>query len=188
MFARLYVKKYQKNQGFSLVELMTVIAVLVILVVGAGYASYRMGLLHGKTSIQQIKVAYEHGRLQAMQDNEAVVICPQNLSEVEPTCLTSTGGVWDTRKLLIFKSHDRKPPYDADKDQIITQVSLPKQAQSIRWRGFPSPNYIVIQAGGISSSNGALRYCDGGKAINGIMINTMARVRYLSVVELETGC
>lgn len=188
MFAIPSLKKMQKNRGFSLVELMTVVAVLAIVIVGAGYASYRMGILHAKTATQQIKASFEHGRLVAMQENESVVLCPRNMAKAEPTCMTGTQGKWQTRQLMVFTSDERKPPYDPEHDQMIAMVALPQNADVLVWSGFGSANYIVIQPGGTAASNGTLRYCQGNVALNGMVINALARVRYLSPQELAQGC
>ncbi|MGB5441899.1 MAG: GspH/FimT family pseudopilin [Gammaproteobacteria bacterium] len=101
-----------KQQGFTLVELLVALTVIIILATVA-VPSLRTFIQNGKmvTQTNQLVTALNFGRSEAIKRRTPVVVCALNTAQ--NACTSSTIS-WDTNGWMAFADRDNDGAYDAD--------------------------------------------------------------------------
>ena len=146
-----------KNSGFTLIELVTAMAVLSILVTLA-VPSFRSLTLNGRraAAVNELVVSLMHARSVAITQRRPVVVCRTANSGAEtPECNTGTG--WESG-WVSFVDADADNSYDSGEEILRRHEALPGGI-SAHGNGDAS-THISFNSTGIAGANSKISYCD----------------------------
>jgi type IV fimbrial biogenesis protein FimT len=146
------LKNKAQEKGFALIEIITVIAVASILMLfGIPKLSDYLKKTRANTKVQELAHAVQLARSEALSAGSVVTLCKSG-------DLTSCGGDW-SEGYMIFIDRNANHQVDAEDEILHTWLGNADKEQ-IRWRGFPSKNYLQFDAMGIPHNhNGSFYYC-----------------------------
>ena len=136
--------KQSAGKGFSLIELMVVLSILVILLT-IGVPSM-VGFVRSQkleSAVQLFKDGYSQARYEAVTRQEAVHICP--LNNVTKRC----GNNWN-RGLLTFNDLNGDSQFDPVVDRLLRQNTFP-EGIGIVWN---QPGFLKVGVSGGVNKNG----------------------------------
>jgi type IV fimbrial biogenesis protein FimT len=170
----LYLKRISKvnNKGFTLIELMIVIAILAILFVVAVPAYKNLQVrqkINGQANFL-FSVVYQ-ARSEAIKRSSVVTICKSNNGQ-------ACGGTWSDGWLM-FADQDADGALEPS-ENMITAGRLDSQIDTT-WSAFGSNNYIrLTQRGMTLAQNGTFKLCpeNGDPSFaRVVVVSKLARVR-----------
>ncbi|WP_150466777.1 GspH/FimT family pseudopilin [Francisella sp. SYW-9] len=150
-------------KGYSLVEMMIVIAIFVILAVAA--TSYiRSDGYSQESQRKQIESLIKTARITALQNNETVTICSSN-DKTNLTCLNNT--LWNGSAIIAFSSDNT----------LLTAVDSPSSGDYSARLSNNGQTSIEIEGRGRASNNRAtLTLCEGNDAYSEMEVNSRGNV------------
>lgn len=144
----------QCSKGFSLTEILIVIAIAGILMISAIPAFSHLVARNQQTSILNTLLSHHHlARSEAVKNNQQVLLCKSN-SGVLCTPEAQWHDGW-----IIFADTDRNKQVNGLEQVLFIQTALDKNL-NLHYRGFGSRNYIRYFPDGQSSSNGTFTLCN----------------------------
>ncbi|MED7819582.1 MULTISPECIES: GspH/FimT family pseudopilin [unclassified Francisella] len=176
----------RKKKGFSLVEVMVVIAIMTILMMAAISSFTFYYKTFAETRLTNLQKLIEYSVIRARSDGKTVIVCAATpdsfdtsgkLDENSFSCANSPS--WNDEPIIAFESEDGTEIYNGVDDNII--ANLPQGHQGhiyINLSG--SPSYIRISPNGfMATGNGNITYCDrSNKYQAALIINLVGRVVY----------
>ncbi|QIW10244.1 GspH/FimT family pseudopilin [Francisella sp. LA112445] len=175
-----------KRKGFSLVEVMVVIAIMTILMMAAISSFTFYYKTFAETRLTNLQKMIEFAVIKARTDSKTVIVCAATpdsfdsngrLDENSFSCLNSTS--WNDEPLVAFESDDGTDTYNGVNDKII--ANLPKGHGGHLFVNLSgSPSYVKISPNGfMATGNGNITYCDkSNKYQAALVINLVGRVVY----------
>ena len=175
-----------KKKGFSLVELMVVIAIMTILMMAAISSFSFYYKTFAETRLINIQKLIEYSVIRARADNTTVIICKATSDSFDLTgkldlinfkCDSSSKN-WGDDPIVAFESQDGSASYTAANDTIIG--NLPKGHNENLYLNFNTGNEIEIRPNGFMvNGNGNITYCDRNNKFQAALVtNIVGRVRY----------
>ncbi|BBB27729.1 GspH/FimT family pseudopilin [Amphritea japonica] len=160
--------KYSKEKGFSLIELMIVLSILVILLT-IGVPSL-VGFVRSQkleSAVQLFKDGYSQARYEAVSRQETIHICP--LNNVTNRC----GNNWD-RGMLTFNDLNGDSQFDPAVDRLLRQSAFP-EGVGIVWNQI---GFLKIGAsGGINKNGTFIIQVRGDSYSKRLVISPTGRIR-----------
>ncbi|AJC49244.1 prepilin-type N-terminal cleavage/methylation domain-containing protein [Allofrancisella guangzhouensis] len=175
-----------KNKGFSLVEVMVVIAIMTILMMAAISTFTFYYKTFAETRLTNLQKLIEYSVIRARIDGKAVIVCAANadsfdatgkLDETTLNCASTNN--WGDNPIVAFESTDGTATYVANDDQII--ANLPKgHSEHIYINLSGNPSYLKISPNGfMATGNGNITYCDRSSEYRAaLVLNIVGRVVY----------
>ena len=162
-----------KIKGFTLIELMAVIAIVSILF-GIGIPSMQRLITKSEVAsrVNQMVGLLNYSRVYSVSNNVVVTLCPSANGQ---TCSKD----WSQGQMVftdINKNHVK------DEEDIILRVApqLPEN-HVMTWRAFQNKKYLQYSPTGFTRyQNGTFRYCVTGEKLSynrALIINISGRVR-----------
>ncbi|KEI34576.1 pilus assembly FimT family protein [Allofrancisella frigidaquae] len=179
-------KQYIKKRGFSLVEVMVVIAIMTILMMAAISSFTFYYKTFAETRLTNLQKMIEFAVIKARVDGKTVVICAANADSFDATgkldettfnCANTDS--WGDNPIVAFQSSDGTATYVANEDKII--ANLPKgNNESLYINLSGNPSYLKISPNGfMATGNGNIVYCDKTNTYRAALIlNLVGRVVY----------
>ncbi|AIT10124.1 type IV pili fiber building block protein [Candidatus Francisella endociliophora] len=175
-----------KKKGFSLVEVMVVIAIMTILMMAAISSFTFYYKTFAETRLTNLQKLIEFGVIRARTDGQTVVICaatPDSFDsngKLDPNSFAcSTERSWGDNPIVAFESADGTTTYDGDNDEIIANLAQ-GHGENIYINLAGSPSFIRINPNGfMATGNGNITYCDRTNQYQAALItNLVGRVIY----------
>lgn len=180
-----------KKKGFSLVEVMVVIAIMTILMMAAISSFTFFYKTFAETRLTNLQKLIEYSVIRARTDNETVIICAADaeasfdkqgkLDSNTFKCFTGKDSTnWGDKPIIAFESPNDNTIYNAaDGDTIIGNLGEGHD-ESLYINLSGSPSYIRISPNGfMATGNGNITYCDrSNKYQAALIINLVGRVVY----------
>ncbi len=166
-------RRHDRSRGITFIDLCIYLAIISI-VTSLVVPPFERLLQRSKatSSINWILGAVNLTRLSAMHHHAYVTLCPTRDQE-------RCGGDWNSQ-LIVFVDSNRNRVIDG-KDFIVSKLSFPQQAASLKWRSFRNRQYLQMTPEGYTNyQNGNFTYCpeDGDKRYaRQLVINMQGRVR-----------
>lgn len=155
-----------KRKGFSLVELMVVIAIMTILMMAAISSFTFYYNTFAQTRLTNLQKLIEFSVIRARTDGSTVIICAVTadsfdgvgrLDEDNLTCINDRE--WGDSPMVAFESADGTDTYTAADDEVI--ASLAEGHDERIYLNFNTGNEIEIRPNGFMvNGNGNIVYCD----------------------------
>lgn len=179
-----------KKKGFSLVELMVVIAIMSILMMAAISSFSFYYKTFAETKLVNLQKMIEFSVIRARADGTTVIICKADaessfddkgkLDSNSFKCFTGDNAQsWGDDPIVAFESKNGEPSYVAADDEII--ANLPQGHNEHLYLNFSGgPSYIKIKSNGfMATGNGNIVYCDKTNSYQAALVaNLVGRVRY----------
>lgn len=187
--------KLKNNKGYSLIELMSVIAILIILSLAAINTFTFYYSTFAETRLKNIQKLVEFGVVKARVSKRNVTICaftPDSfdidgrIKKNDIKCSNSSN--WGDGPLVVFYSNGGDNYFNPATDEII--ATLPKgYGESIKLSLFPATNYISIKSDGfMKTSQGSIIYCDKNNNYQAaLVLNIVGRVIYTDSKTKQNG-
>ena len=158
--------------GFSLIELITVIAVLII-TMGIALPGFEnlLSRNHQTTSINQFATTLAQARYHALNHYTRVVLCPSSDSS------SCTGGFEWQQGYISFVDHDRNRQRDPGEELIAV---VDQHDPTINIRTSTGRRKIIFYASGRSpGSNTTIRFCSSAASLSGkaLILSNTGRAR-----------
>ncbi|QIW11075.1 GspH/FimT family pseudopilin [Francisella sp. LA112445] len=149
-------------KGYSLVEMMIVIAIFVILAVAA--TSYiRSDGYSQESQREQIESLIKTARITALQNNETVTICSSN-DKANLTCVNNT--LWNGNSIIAFSDNT-----------LLAAVDSPNTGNySARLNNNGETSIEIAGRGRASNDRATLTLCEGSDAYSQMEINSRGNV------------
>jgi type IV fimbrial biogenesis protein FimT len=163
------------TRGYTLIELMVVLAVMGILVIAATGGFYSLvGSKRAQTELIKLKSVLELAKIKAVSEVGPIAICP---SVDGKNC---NGGSWND-EIIVF--------IDRNQDEILSKterllVTIPPLSanKKLVWRAFPSSRYLQFLPDGLLNVfTGTFVFCMGsGKNLiaQGLVVDKTGRMRF----------
>lgn len=175
-----------KSKGFSLVEVMVVIAIMTILMMAAISSFTFYYKTFAETRLTNLQKLIEFGVIKARTDGKTVVVCAATpdsfdssgkLDKNSFTC--SQDNAWGDDPIVAFESADGTQTYDGANDEIIANLSQ-GHGEHVYINLSGSPSYVRINPNGfMATGNGNITYCDKSNQYQAaLVINLVGRVIY----------
>ena len=175
-----------KEKGFSLVELMVVIAIMSILMMAAISSFSFYYKTFAETRLTNLQKMIEFSVIRARADGTTVILCSatadsfDSIGKLDPNTFTcSNTQSWGDNPIVAFESNNGEATYvDAD-DEII--ANLPQGHNEHLYINLSgSPSYMKINPNGfMATGNGNIVYCDKTNKYQAALItNLVGRVIY----------
>jgi type IV fimbrial biogenesis protein FimT len=158
--------------GFSLVELMLVLAVLLILFGMAAPSMHDLRLNSQRgAQINALLGHLSYARSEALKSGHWIVLCKTQDGQ---TCINS--GDWDQGWILF---EDRNRNRQRDPEERLIHLSQHTGPIRLRYAAFPSSNYVIFYPTGQSLGNGTFTFCDrrGAQHARAVILAKSGRVR-----------
>ncbi len=138
------------SSGYTLLELLVTISVSAILITsGIPALSDLIDKLQSQSDIQQLRVAIQLTRQQAISHTQTTTLCPHLIN-------SECSKDW-AAGLMIFSDPNGNGKRDTNESVIRV---LPKFNNDLRWSSFGSNNYLRYTANGFTfNQNGSFHYC-----------------------------
>lgn len=171
--------QYKRNQGFTLIELMIVLALLAIVL--ALSAPSMMRLVRGaqvQAEIQRLQLALNLARSEAVSRNSRVVLCPSRyLSSGELSCSGDFSNGW-----LVFSDGSNPEQFEAQEDELIRAFEALPDGYRITNRSGLNPvvSQLTYYPDGATRGNFTLMVCPPGGVVMpslSLVINRVGRPR-----------
>ena len=187
--------KISKKKGFSLVEVMVVIAIMTILMMAAISSFTFYYKIFAETRLTNLQKMVEFAVIKARTDSKTVIVCAATpdsfdssgkLDENSFSCANSTS--WNDEPIIAFESEDGSEIYNATNDKII--ANLPQGHGGHLFVNLSgSLSYVKISPNGfMATGNGNITYCDkSNKYQAALIINLVGRVVYTGSQTKEGG-
>ena len=184
-----------KKRGFSLVEVMVVIAIMTILMMAAISSFTFYYKTFAETRLTNLQKLIEYSVIMARSDSKTVIVCAAAADSFDDdgkldtnsfSCSNTTS--WGDDSIVAFESADGSEIYDGTSDKII--ANLPKgHNENVYINLSGSPSYLKISPNGfMATGNGNITYCDKtNKYQAALIINLVGRVIYTDRVTKENG-
>ena len=161
------------KNGFTLIELMTTLAILAI-VVAFGVPSFSYTIKNNRQSSQlnTLISAINYARTEAVKrDNQSITICG---SSDQASCNTSQ---WE-KGWIIFVDANNNGSVDSGESILRINGQL-SGGNTLRTSGFPSNSLISFNAQGMLPSSGTFRLCDdrGATSARALVLNLSGQTR-----------
>ena len=175
-----------KKKGFSLVELMVVIAIMTILMMAAISSFSFYYKTFAETRLINLQKMIEFSVIKARADGTTVIICAAAANsfdsdgKLDPNtfnCLSTQN--WGDDPIVAFESSNGESSYVATNDTII--ANLPQgHNENLYINLSGSPSYMKIKSNGfMATGNGNIVYCDKTNTYQAaLIINLVGRVVY----------
>ena len=175
-----------KDQGFSLIEIMVVVVIMVILATAAVSSFTFYYKTFAEIRLTNLQKLIDFSVIKARTDNTTVIVCV-----AAPDSFNTKGQLdrhgfncantrdWDDNPIVAFESIDGTVNYRSESDKII--ASLPKGHNGHLYVSLSgSRTYLRISSNGfMATSNGNIVYCDKNNKYQGALItNLVGRVIY----------
>ncbi|MED7787659.1 GspH/FimT family pseudopilin [Francisella sp. 19X1-34] len=149
-------------RGYSLVEMMVVIAIFVILAVAA--TSYiRSDGYSQESQREQLESLIKSARIDALQNNETVTICSSN-DKSSLTCLNNT--LWNGSSIIAFSGNT-----------LLAAVDSPSSGDySARLSNNGATSIDIAGRGRATNNTATLTLCEGNDAYSEMQINSRGNV------------
>jgi len=137
-------------KGFTLVELLTTLAILGILV-SVGIPALAQWVNQNKISTYQHTLLHiiNYARAQGISQQATVTLCPG---------IDQCQRAWGA-DIIIFSDLDSNGVLE-DTDQLLKKVSLGEMNGNLDWRSFRRKNYLQFNSEGLTRAlNGTFHYC-----------------------------
>lgn len=165
--------KFKNNQGFTLIQLMTVIAIIAVsLGIGIPSVSAMVQINRMATAMNTLSANFALARSEAVTRNQEIVICK------------SRDGVFCTRKggweqgWIIFEDSNGNESRDKEEKRFWVQDTLPPGIK-ISFSAFRSDNYVHYWATGFTKMNGTFIFCQQNRSelTRALILNKIGRLR-----------
>lgn len=175
-----------KRQGFSLIELMVVIAIMTILMMAAISSFSFYYKTFAETRLVNIQKMIEFAVIKARADGTTIIICSATPDSFDTTgkldpntfsCANTRN--WRDNPIVAFESSDGEADYVGSNDKIIG--NLPQgHNENLYVNLSGSPSYLKIKSNGfMATGNGNIVYCDKTNAYQAaLIVNLVGRVVY----------
>lgn len=166
------------NSGFTLVELMIVVAIVGILAaIGAPSFQDMLNQTRASSLANELAASLNLARSEAIKRGTQVSVCKSgNITAASPTC--STTASWQNG-WLIFVDTGTSGTFDGTDARL--KVGQPSNSSAVITADSTFANYVSYLPSGMSKGsglpNGSLDICVGGVA-RSIIINTTGRNRF----------
>lgn len=161
-----------RQHGLTLIELLMVIALIGILM-GIAAPSFSELLLNQRqiSQLNTLVGQLNYARSEAIKQGQWLMVC----KSPDGTSCTNSGD-WDTG-WMVFADQNRDRQRNGD--EALLYHHRPHAALSIRYAGFPSPNYVIYYPGGTSLGNGTFTFCDsrGAEQARAVILAKSGRLR-----------
>lgn len=175
------LSNYPSTRGFTLIELMMVVAVTAVLL-GLAVPSFNALIERQRLVATQnhLMAGFHYARSLAVSTRAQAVICP---SSDGLNC--QAGGVWDSG-WMIYVDRNRNGRRDAD--EVPQRVE--RQPSGLRVRSSASrPQAMFRPNGGSGASNLTLRLCtETGRALGTLVLNNSGRLRKTVAADTSGSC
>lgn len=146
--------KYRKNtQGWSLVELLSVLAIMMTLT-GLGVPNFNLWLQQ-KTEASVLKTLYHLcnlARTRAVKDNSYLTLCA---SEDLQHC----NGRWN-KTVIVFSDMNKNETVDKG-ETLYKAITFPKTTPCLEWKAGAHRQYLQYKPTGASNGTaGQFKFCD----------------------------
>ena len=175
-----------KKKGFSLVELMVVIAIMTILMMAAISSFSFYYKTFAETRLVNLQKLIEFSVIKARADGTTVIICAatadsfDSTGKLDPnTFACSNTQSWGDDPIVGFESKNGDATYVGADDEII--ANLPQGHNEHLYINLSgSPSYMKINPNGfMATGNGNITYCDKTNTYQAALItNLVGRVIY----------
>ena len=175
-----------KKKGFSLVELMVVIAIMSILMMAAISSFSFYYKTFAEARLINLQKMIDFSVIKARIDGTTVIICAatadsfDSIGKLDPNTFTcSNTQSWGDDPIVAFESKDGGSSYVAADDTII--ANLPQGHNEHLYINLSgSPSYMKIKPNGfMATGNGNITYCDKTNTYQAALVtNLVGRVRY----------
>ncbi|MDO6563633.1 GspH/FimT family pseudopilin [Amphritea sp. 1_MG-2023] len=158
----------QKQRGFSLIELMVVLSILVILItIGVPSLSGYLNSQRLNTVTQLIKDSYSQARYEAVSRKKAVTLCPLDISTV------SCGKQWG-EGVMVYIDENGDGAFNMADDQRLRQADFPEGVTVT----LKNRSQVRISSSGATSDSGTfLISVSGSTTQNSLIISSAGRIR-----------
>ncbi|GAB4224160.1 MAG: GspH/FimT family pseudopilin [Francisella sp.] len=174
-----------KKKGFSLIEVMIVVAIMSILMMAAISSFTFYYKTFAETRLVNLQKLIEYSVVKARIDNKTVVVCAATpdsfdaegrLNEKSFACANSSS--WADSPIVAFESDDGTNIYNIN-DKIIANISQ-GHGEHIYIKLEGNSTYIKINPNGfLATGNGSIVYCDKANKYQAALIMTLVgRVKY----------
>lgn len=160
---------HSKDQGFTLVELLTTLAVLTIVITVAIPAfSSTTDSIRQRTLVNQLMADLNFARSRAITSRRAVSICA---GQADCDGLAKWSG-----QFLIFDDLNANGVFD--QDDVLLRSTRVASDHTWTWRNFRQQRYMMFKPDGTTHSlNGTFILCREDAALKKVVINITGRAR-----------
>jgi len=168
------VKNFKKSMGFSVVELVIVLAVAAILL-GTAVPSFKETIQNNRlaTQVNELHAGLSMARSEAVKRNNNVTICPRAVSE-GGTLVCDSSGNWGNG-WIVFVDDDADGEIEGGEivrvgDAMVNEITA----------SFSEDEVIYASSGlAISGTNGTFTLCDtrGADVARGLVVGPSGRPR-----------
>ncbi|ASG68010.1 type IV pili fiber building block protein [Francisella halioticida] len=189
-----------KKKGFSLVEVMVVIAIMTILMMAAISSFTFYYKTFAETRLTNLQKLTEYSVIRVRSDGETVIVCAADaeasfdkqgkLDSNTFKCFTGKDDTrWGDRPIVAFESPNGNIIYNAANGDTIIGNLGEGHDENLYINLSGNPSYVKISPNGfMATGNGNITYCDRtNKYQAALIINLVGRVIYTDSQAKESG-
>lgn len=176
-----------KKKGFSLVEVMVVIAIMTILMMAAISSFTFYYKTFAETRLTNLQKLIEYGVIKARTDGATVIVCAASADsfdsngKLDPNNVKCSGSkVWGDDAIIVFESADGTTNYDNSTDELIANLAEGHNEHIyINLWGSETTAIRISPNGFMATGSGNITYCDRDNNYQAaLVINIVGRVIY----------